>query len=155
MSTALLEAAVEGLRRRAVEPTVVRLGHGDVLDASTVESAEHLVFVYPTWWGGVPAMLLGPLHDLLGPWVDGDEAGSTSPLRSVQRLSVVTSYGGSRLINLAQGEAARHFWKRTVIRLCAPGAIHEVLALYGIVNASESELGAFLDRVRSKLSASA
>ena len=133
----------------------MRLGQGGVLDRATVERAHHLVVVYPTWWGTVPAMLLGPLTDLLAPWVDGGEPGSTSPLRAVQRLTVITTHGGSRIINLLQGEAGRHFWKRTVVGLCAADADLEVLALYGIVDAGEARLARFVDRVRAVLSATA
>ena len=38
-NTAMLEAAIEGLRAAGVDPKVVRLNQGAKLDASTVESA--------------------------------------------------------------------------------------------------------------------
>jgi len=154
-SAGLAEVATQALRSAGVDPLIVRLGQGGVLDGPMVEQARHLVFVYPTWWGTVPAMLFGPLTELLAPWVDGDAPGSTSPLRGVQRLTVITTYGGSRTINLLQGEAGRHFWKRTVVGLCAPGAEHDVLAFYDVVHANEDQLARFADRVRRALSASA
>lgn len=43
-----------------------------------IENAEHLVFVYPTWWGSYPALLKGFLDRVLVPdWAFEETAGGT------------------------------------------------------------------------------
>ena len=150
-SVALLEATLKGLRAKAVEPSVIRISEGSVLDESAVRAAEHLVVVYPTWWGSTPAMLLGPLVDLLGPWVDDARELATSPLRTVQRLTVVTSHGSSRWVNQLQGEPGRRLWARTVLGLCADSASFEWVSLYKIDRLDLAARTQFLDHVVERL----
>jgi len=152
-SVALLDAAVAGLAARGIEPVVVRLSDGAALDCSALAHVEHLVMVYPTWWGSTPAMLLGPLVDLLSPWIDGDADPGTSPLGSVERLTIVTSHGSSRFVNMLQGEPGRQLWRRTILAICARRARCEWLALYKIDRPESAARVHFLEHVTERLSA--
>jgi len=110
---------------------------------------EHLVVVYPTFWGAPPALLQGWLHATCGPWIDGSAGLDQSPLRSVRRLTAVTSHGSARWVNIVQGEPGLCLWKRTVLALCAPGACFDWQALYKIDRLDEAGRKAFLERVTS------
>jgi len=140
-STALLEAVVA----QAPGARVVRIGEGDRWTPYACIGVTRLVVVYPTWWGSLPAMLLDAVVDLLGPWIDGDELASTSPLRTVESLTVVTSHGSSKFVNVLQGEPGLQLWKRTVLSLCAPNAAFSWQSLYKIDRCTAAERAAFVD----------
>ncbi len=110
---------------------------------------DHLVAIYPTWWGGPPAVMLDWLQGVLGEHVDGSTRAETSPLASVQRITVVTTHGSSALLNKMQGRPGKLTWSRVVIPLCAPGAEFEWLALYAIDTTTEAERTGFIDKVRT------
>jgi len=118
--------------------------------------ADHLVFVYPTWFGGPPAMFKGWLDRV---WVAGvafDKVpGSNRPrarLHHIRSITVVTTYGSSRRVNLLEGEPGKLLVRRWLRVLCRPLARATWLALYGMDNATDVERAAFLDRVGRALS---
>ncbi len=152
-NTALLDAALAGLRRAGRDPEIVRLGRQQTLAPARLSVTEHLVVVYPTWWGAPPAVLTGWLQATCGPWVDGGRSLDDSPLRSVRRLSAVTSHGSARWVNMVQGEPGLCSWKRTVLRLCAPGAAFDWQALYRIDRLEEAKREAFIAEVEEALAA--
>ena len=116
----------------ALDPSarVIRIGQDDRWTPYACIDVRRLVVLYPTWWGSLPAMLLDALNDLVGPWVDGAESAATSPLRTVETLTVVTSHGSPKRINMLQGEPGLHLWKRTILPLCAPRATFSWQSLY-------------------------
>ena len=89
------------------------------------------------------------LATIVGSMVSGDPA--TSPLRSVQRLTVVTSHGSSKLVNVLQGEPGRQLWKRTVLGLCAPNAAFDWISLYKIDRLDLEARRAFLVEVERQV----
>ncbi len=81
--------------------------HGDdpVLDPqvrahiAAVQRAEALVFVYPTWWSSLPAVLKGWLERVMVPGVGFvfDDQGRVRPgLTNVRRIIGISSYGSPR-----------------------------------------------------------
>jgi len=148
-NTALLDAVVDGLRAAGRSPQVVGLGEQQTLAGGRLAVTEHLVVVYPTWWGAPPAILQGWLQAVCGPWVDDGRSQADSPWRTIRRLSAVTTHGSSRLVNRVQGEPGLCMWKRTVLPLCAPGAVFDWQALYKIDRLDEAERLAFIERVRA------
>ncbi len=148
-STALLLAVHGGLQASGVTPTVVRLAQGDEPDLAATDF-QHLIAVCPTWWGGPPAVLLDWLQRTLTRYVDGDEPAAASPLRSIRRLSVVTSHGSSRLMNRMQGEPGKQTWSRVVIPFCHPEARFEWISLYKIDRSTTRQREAFLETVRDR-----
>lgn len=121
--------------------------------ARRLSSAEALVFVYPTWWGGQPAILKGWFDRV---WVEGvaytlDEGASRIRplLRNVRRLVVVTTHGSSKWVNALQGEPGKRVILRGLRSLCHPRARSRWIAMYGVDRSRESDRGRFLDRVGS------
>ena len=151
LSVSLLDRAVEALQRGGHDTETVRLVQGDWIDSASLAGADGLVLVYPTWWGGLPAALLGWVQRELGPWIDGDADAATSPLRNVRHLVAVTTHGSTRWINRLQGEPGRHLLRLSVARLCAPRTRLRWLALYGIDQCSPAQITAFVDGAAAEL----
>ena len=145
LNVALRDRVVESLERAGHEVQVVRLTQGESIDGVSVVGAQGLVFVYPTWWGGLPAPMLNWVQRELGAWIDGAADFSTSPLRTVRHLVAVTTHGSPRWTNWLQGEPGRHLLRRSVARLCAPGTRLRWVALYGVDQQSPAEVSAFVD----------
>jgi len=123
--------------------------------ADNLRWCDALVLVYPTWWGGQPAMLKGWIDRV---WVAG-VAYELPPgairirplLRNIRRLVVVTTHGSSKLINVAQGESGKRVVTRALRVLCHRRARTKWIAFYGIDRASDSDRSQFLDRVEHSL----
>jgi putative NADPH-quinone reductase len=125
--------------RAGIEPLVARL-----------QQAEALVFVYPTWWQGAPAILKGFLDRTLLPGVAfGLSRGKMQPrLTNVRRIEVVTSYGSPWwLINLYLLRADRSFIVRGLRRFCHRDTRVRWTAFYGMLKASEAKRKAHLQRL--------
>jgi len=123
--------------------------------AAALQEAEALVFVYPTWWGGQPAMLKGWFDRVL---VEGvaytfpDGAKRIQPLlRGVRRLVVVTTHGSGKWINTLQGEPGKRVILRGFRSLCHPLTRSRWISLYGMDTATDADRQAFLDRVTRRL----
>ena len=117
--------------------------------------AEALVLVYPTWWGGQPAMLKGWIDRV---WVAGVAwelpAGSAvlrPLLRNVRRIVVVTTHGSSKLVNSLQGEGGKRTAFRSIRLMCSLRTRTTWCALYGLDRATAEQRERFLDRVERTL----
>jgi putative NADPH-quinone reductase len=121
-----------------------------------LRSADALVLVYPTWWGGPPAMLKGWFDRV---WVEG-VAYELRPgtdrvrprLRNLRRLVVVTTHGSPKRINAVEGEPGKRLVGRQLRVLCHPLARTRWIAQYGMDTADEATRRAFLARVERRLS---
>jgi NAD(P)H dehydrogenase (quinone) len=128
----------------------------DVADhVRRLRAADALVFVYPTWIGGQPAMLKGWFDRV---WIAGvayerpPDGGPIKPLlRRVRRIAVVTTHGSSKWVNALEGEPGKRVMTRTLRLLCHPLARTRWIALYGIDRSSESQRTAFVMRVEQRL----
>ncbi len=143
-SGALLEHVRVGLDAAAEPYEVFRLGEGERPVAEALGDIERLVLVYPTWWGGQPAMLLDWIQTILQ---------TPGALSSVRRLTAVTSLGSSRLVNRMQGEWGRANLTERVLTACADGATFEWVALYKIDRQTQSTIDDFLGIVEGALTA--
>ena len=116
---------------------------------------ESLVFVYPTWWSGQPAMLTGWLDRVLvrGVAWDVTTGGTsiTSLLTNVRRVVVITTHGSGKLLNVVEGEGGRRVICRAVRVLCHRFARTKWLAMYNVDRSSDEERRAFLDRVERRM----
>ncbi len=147
-SAALRDMVCEGLTASDVDHTLASLDHGDEPHLGG-GSVEHLIAVCPTWWGGPPAIMLDWLQRQLAPFVDAHSPPASSPLRSVRRLSVVTTHGSSLLINRLQGQPGMQTWQRVVVPLCHPDAEFDWISYYKIDRSTAEERAAFLTKVRA------
>ncbi len=146
-SAAIRDTVCGALGASGIEYQLAAFSEGSQPDLSG--EPDHLVVVYPTWWGGPPAVILDWLQTTLRTHVDGGTQTKTSPLASIRRISIVTTHGSSVLINLMQGQPGKRTWLRVVIPLCAPDAQFEWLALYKIDKTTEAERTGFIEKVRS------
>ena len=151
LNVVLRDRLVGELEAAGHEVQLVRVTQGEWIDGLNVVGADGLVFVYPTWWGGLPAPLLRWVQEELAAWIDGAADRSTSPLRNVRHLLAVTTHGSTSWVNRLQGEPGRQLLKRSVARLCAPGTRLRWLAFYGIDQHGETEISAFVDRVAAEM----
>ena len=123
--------------------------------AARLTRAQALVFVYPTWMGGQPAMLKGWFDRV---WINGiaydlPEGGSrVQPrLRGIRHLIVVTTHGSSKFVNAIEGEPGKRVITRALRVLCHRFARTRWIAMYGIDRATESDRTAFVARVERRL----
>lgn len=133
-NAALLDRVLAGLSAAGEPSELRRLAEGQVPSAADIDEVARLILVYPTWWGGQPAVLL----DWLQQMVAGESLGS------VAAIDVVTTHGSSRLVNAIQGAWGRRWLERQVAASCARGARVHWHALYKIDRRSAAELETFL-----------
>lgn len=118
--------------------------------------AQGMVFVYPTWWYGLPAMLKGWLDrvwtgDLTFEIPDGP--GPIKPLMThVRLLGVITTCGAPRWWSYAVG----HPGKRTILRgmraLCAKTCRRVFMAHYLMDKSTPDTRATYLAAVEKRLS---
>ncbi len=114
-----------------------------------VRSADTLVFVHPTWWGGTPAMLKGWIERVLGGAGPGSRG--VEPLRHVRRVVVVTTHGSPRWQNVLEGQAGRRLFLRGLRTVVHPLARARWIAFYGVDRSTPADRAAFLRRVERRL----
>lgn len=110
-----------------------------------------LIFVYPTWWYGQPAMLKGWLDRVLAPGVAfelmADGGGIKPGLRHVRRLGVFTTCGASWWLTWFIGAPGRRILLRGVRLLCAKRCRTAFCAHYKMDSSTETSRSAHLLRV--------
>ena len=123
--------------------------------ADNLRWCEALVFVYPTWWAGQPAMLKGWIDRV---WVAGvaydlpEGANRIRPrLQNIRRLVVITSHGSSKFVNALEGEAGKRIICRALRVLCSKRARTKWIALYSIDATTDAKRAAHLDRVEKAM----
>lgn len=119
--------------------------------------AECILFVYPTWWYGLPAILKGWLDRVWVPHVtfvmpDGDQ-----PIRPamthIRKLGIVTTCGAPWWLLWYMGHPGRMTILRGIKALCHPRCKTLWVAHYLMDSSTPQSRGAFLDRVRRKIAA--
>jgi NAD(P)H dehydrogenase (quinone) len=130
---------------RAVSRHVERLRH-----------AEGIIFVFPSWWYGMPAILKGYFDRVWLPGVAfefGPQA-IRPLLMSIRMFGVVTTTGAPEwFTRIYMGNPSRKVLMRGLARLVvAPRAERFWLALYGMENATDAKRTAFIEQVRKRIS---
>ncbi len=137
--------------------------HGDdpILDpvvqlhADVVRAVDTLVFVYPTWWSGLPAILKGWLERVMVPGVGvrfDERSGTVRPgLTNVQRLIGVSTYGSPQWYVRAINDNGRRTLHRALRLSCGRGPSRRWYALYGVDTSSSREREEFAARVEREL----
>jgi NAD(P)H dehydrogenase (quinone) len=117
-----------------------------------LKAAHGLMFVFPAWFYGVPAILKGYLDRVWLPgvafrMVDGKPV---SQLHHIARFGVVTTYGAPRSINeVLVGDPNRRMLMKGLGRLAAPSARKLWLAQYGMDSIGAEARARFLTRVET------
>lgn len=115
----------------------------DITDANT------LIYVYPTWWSSMPAILKGWFERVMVPGVGFvfDAKGKVRPgLTNVRRLVGISTYGSKRLYIKAINDNGRRTIMRAMRLSTGVRTRSRWLALYGIDSSSENDRSQFLDR---------
>ncbi len=124
-------------------------------DVAALMWCDTLIFVYPTWWYGLPAMLKGWLDRVLVPGVAfqmPDENGNIQPaLTAIKRLGVFTTCGASRWLTLFVGAPGKRTLTRGLRVICAPRCRTVFAAHYLMDSSTPESRAAHLDRVSSKM----
>jgi NAD(P)H dehydrogenase (quinone) len=107
---------------------------------SDVAWCDTLIFVYPTWWYGLPAILKGWLDRVLLPdvaFLMPDETHRTirPGLQHIRRMGVFTTCGASRLLTFFVGAPGKRTLLRGVGLLLAPRA-KKVFAAHFLMDTS-------------------
>ena len=138
-------------RRTHLEPGAAPELDGYVAD---LRWAEALVFVYPTWWSGQPAMLKGWMERVWAcgvAWELPEGAQVTRPLLThIRRIAIVTTHGSSKWMNALEGEAGKRTAFRAIRAVCSRRARTSWIAIYGLDRADAAKRVAWLDRVERR-----
>jgi NAD(P)H dehydrogenase (quinone) len=118
--------------------------------------AEHLVFVFPIWFYGPPAMLKGWLERV---WLPGvaflppPEKGAVAVpgLRHIRRLTVITHGGSPWWWLKVIGDPARKLFTRGLRALMAKNCKSTWLQLHNMNNVTRADCQAFIGKVQNRL----
>ena len=125
--------------------------------AAALARAEALVFVFPTWWFGPPAMLKGWIDRAFAPGVAFAHAKDLGPivprLERLRHAAVVTTLGSPWWVDrFVMRRPVRRIFKSAVIGGCAPNARFSWLPFYASERPEPQRVEAFERRVTSTLS---
>lgn len=117
-----------------------------------LRAAQAVVFVYPVWNFGYPAILKGFFDRVFLPGVSFKLVnGHVRPaLTNIKKYATVTTYGGTRLRAFLAGDPPRQLMTRPV-RYVMGGAPMQYLALYDMNRASDQKRAAFLAHVTQQM----
>jgi NAD(P)H dehydrogenase (quinone) len=120
-----------------------------------VQSADAIVFVFPVWNYGFPAMLKGFFDRVFVTGVAFSiEDGNFRPtLKHIRKAAVVTTYGGGRLRTAIMGDPPRLLCRRMLWSMLGTRVPPKYLALYGLDRADNARRIRFADRVRQYFAA--
>ena len=125
-------------------------------DVDDVRWCDTLIFIYPTWWYGLPAVLKGWLDRVLLPDVaflmpDTTNTTIRPGLQHIKRLGVFTTCGASWWLTQLVGAPG----KRTILRgiglICAKPVKTTFAAHYLMDSSTDASRQRHLDRVAKKM----
>ena len=118
--------------------------------AAAVDAADSLVFVYPTWWAGLPAIAKGFLDKVLVPGVafGFDASGKVEArMQHIRRLAGVTTYGSHRAAVALTTDGGRRTIMRALRTTTGLRTRSTWLGLYSMDSSTPEQRAAFLRRV--------
>ena len=129
-------------------------GLEDIIDR--LRRAEALVFQFPVWTFGPPAMLKGFFDRVMMPGVafDMTDPANVKPmLRHIRKVAAITTYGRPRWVAFYVGDPPRKIMTRYLPRLFAKRAPVSYHALYHMNIADEPTRKGFMARVKAAMAA--
>lgn len=125
-------------------------------EVADIRWCDTLIFIYPTWWYGLPAVLKGWLDRVLLPEVafhmpDARNATIRPGLTHVTRLGVFTTCGASRWLTFLVGSPGKRTLLRGVRLLCARRCRTAFAAHYLMDSSTPRSRAAHLARVDRRL----
>ncbi|HAP74821.1 MAG TPA: hypothetical protein DCR14_01910 [Acidimicrobiaceae bacterium] len=122
--------------------------------ATLVQRAEALVFVYPTWWSSLPAVLKGWLERVMvmGVAFRFNDARKVRPaLGNVRRIVGISTYGSPRIYVKAINDNGRRILLRAFRLNTGWRTRTSWLGLYAIDTATTEQREAFLAKVDQRM----
>jgi putative NADPH-quinone reductase len=119
-----------------------------------LKAAHGIVFVFPAWWYGMPAILKGYLDRV---WIPGVafrmvDGKPVSHVHHLQRFGVVTTYGAPRSINeVLVGDPNRRALMKGLGHLVSKSARRLWLAQYGMDSIGAEARARFLTQVKTRV----
>ena len=122
-------------------------------DVADIRWCDTLVFIYPTWWYGLPAMLKGWLDRAMLPGVAftmprSPGEGIKPALGHITGIAAFTTCGASRWTTWLMGSLGKRTLLRAVRLLCARGAKSAFSAHYLMDSSTPESRKRHLDSVR-------
>jgi NAD(P)H dehydrogenase (quinone) len=118
-----------------------------------VKQVDAVVFVYPTWWFGMPAVMKGWLMvPGVGFGLDPTTNSVKPGLSNVRRIAGITTYGSSRLNVLVMTDGGRRLIGRCFRMMANTRCKRTWLGLYSMDKATEQERANFLANVEMTFS---
>ncbi len=119
--------------------------------ADRLRAADTLVFVYPTWWAGMPAVLKGWLERVIVPGVGftfDERTGKVRPgLSHVRRIVGVSTYGSPKWYVAAVNDGGRRILTRALRMSCGWRTRPTWMGLYALDTTTDDDRRQFLDGV--------
>lgn len=123
--------------------------------ADLVQRTDALVFVYPTWWSSVPAVLKSWMERTLVPGVaftlEGPKNRLVPRLTNLRHVVGITTYGSPWWYVKLVNDAGRRTISRTVGLLARGHASRRWLGLYSLDSRSPEHRDTFLDKVEREM----
>jgi NAD(P)H dehydrogenase (quinone) len=119
-----------------------------------LKRAEALILVFPNWWFGFPAILMGWFDRVWLPGVafEVKRFGLDGKLHNIVKFIAVTTYGSPWWqVRLVMRDPTRRILKRGLAALCHPACRPVYLALHHMDRAGDKRRRRFMDRVRRVL----
>lgn len=114
-----------------------------------------LVFVYPTWWFGLPAMLKGWFDRVWVPHVTfempSERTGMRPKMQHIRKIAIVTTCGASWFVSKMVGEPGRKTIMRGLRALCAPSCKTLYLAHYKMDSSTQESRDRYVKKVADRL----
>ena len=123
--------------------------------AALVQRAEAIVFVYPTWWSGLPAILKGWLERVMVPGVGfvlDERTNKVRPgLGQMRRIVGISTYGSPRSSVRLINDNGRRIITRALRMSCGIRVRTSWLGLYAVDTSTAAERQAFLAKVEQRM----
>jgi len=116
-----------------------------------IQECSTIVFVYPTWWSSMPAILKGWIDRTMLPGiafsVDPQTLKLQPGLTNVRRLVGITTFGGPRLASLVVRDNGSKIVTRSLRAVCHRRCRTTWLRMFNVDSSTIAEREKFLQRV--------
>jgi len=128
----------------AIDPMVIE-------HTQLIQECSTIVFVYPTWWSSMPAIMKGWIDRTIFPGIAFSVHPETLKLQpgltNVRRLIGITTFGGPRLASLVVRDNGSKIVTRSLRAICHRRCRTTWLRLFNIDLSTTAERETFLQRV--------
>ncbi|MSZ80720.1 MAG: flavodoxin family protein [Actinobacteria bacterium] len=123
-------------------------------DVELIKTAEIIVFVYPTWWGGLPAQLKGWLERVMLPgtaFVFNDNNKVRPGLGNIKHMHIASTFGSPWLYVRFVNDNGRRILARAFRLNTSLRTKVSTSSLYAMDTATDASRDNFLDALTKKM----